>query len=173
MRKLQFAIVRNVLSSLLTKSFNQALTAEEGNALHNLQNMTSKIPLSGAGLASVSMMNRICDTLTGNGNGNSKKKSRLEALAASRDRRIDTDSDSDEDASNTKTRHVRKMSRSWTSAKSEMKEKKAAKNDDNHDKVSDEVVKSVEPDNDNLKVNLSSSSADPGSSSNANTNSRY
>ena len=49
---------RNVLSSLLTKSFNQALTAEEGTALHNLQTMTSRIPLSGSGLGSVSMMTR-------------------------------------------------------------------------------------------------------------------
>ena len=88
---------RNVLSSLLTKSFNQALTAEEGNALHNLQTITNKIPLSGSGLGSVSMMTRICDNVLGNGNGTSKKKSRLEALAASRDRRLETDSDSEEE----------------------------------------------------------------------------
>ena len=91
---------RNVLSSLLTKSFNQALTAEEGNALHNLQTITSKIPLSGSGLGSVSMMTRICDNVLGNGNGTSKKKSRLEALAASRDRRLETDSDSEEEKGN-------------------------------------------------------------------------
>ena len=39
-------------------------------------------------------------------------------------RRLDTDSDSDDDqagASNGKTRPARKMSRSWTSTKSEMK----------------------------------------------------
>ena len=75
------------MSSLLTKSFNQALTAEEGNALITLQTMTHKIPLSGAGLGSVSMMNRIVgDNIFSNNTNNSKKKSRLEALAASRDR---------------------------------------------------------------------------------------
>ena len=71
----------------------------------------------------------------------------------------------------TKTRPPRKMSRSWTSTKTELKEKKAAKSEDNHEEVED-VDKSVEAGHDNSK-NLSSSSNDPGSSSNANTNSRY
>ena len=83
---------RNTLSSLMTRSFTHALTAEEGTALHNLHTMTSKIPLSGSGLGSVSVMNRICgESVPGN-----RKKSRMDALAASRDRRgPDTDTDSD------------------------------------------------------------------------------
>ena len=162
---------RNILSSLLTKSFNQALTAEEGNALYNLQTMTHKIPLSGSGLGSVSMMNRLVGDNVGQ--GGSKKKHRLEALAASRERRLDTDSESEEETS--KVRPVRKMSRSWTSTKNELKEKKSVHSDDLEDNtetfVEDDDVIKVE--RENTKVNLSSSSADPGSSSNANTNSRY
>ena len=164
---------RNILSSLLTKSFNQALTAEEGNALYNLQTMTHKIPLSGSGLGSVSMMNR----LVGDSNvpaAPNKKKYRLEALAASRERRLETDSESEDEAGSSKARPVRKMSRSWTSTKNELKEKNSVMSDDLEDNtetfVEDEDVVKVE--SENAKVNLSSSSADPGSSSNANTNSR-
>ena len=164
---------RNILSSLLTKSFNQALTAEEGNALYNLQTMTHKIPLSGSGLGSVSMMNR----LVGDSNvpaAPNKKKYRLEALAASRERRLETDSESEDEAGSSKARPVRKMSRSWTSTKNELKEKNSVMSDDLEDNtetfVEDDDVVKVE--SENAKVNLSSSSADPGSSSNANTNSR-
>ena len=165
---------RNILSSLLTKSFNQALTAEEGNALYNLQTMTHKIPLSGSGLGSVSMMNR----LVGDNNlpaPTNKKKYRLEALAASRERRLETDSESEDEAGSSKARPVRKMSRSWTSTKNELKEKNSVMSDDLEDNTEtfveeDDVIK-VE--SENTKVNLSSSSADPGSSSNANTNSRF
>ena len=165
---------RNILSSLLTKSFNQALTAEEGNALHNLQTMTHKIPLSGSGLGSVSMMNRLVGDNTVPASSN-KKKYRLEALAASRERRLETDSESENEAGSSKARPVRKMSRSWTSTKNELKEKNSVMSDDLEDNtetfVEDEDVVKVE--SENAKVNLSSSSADPGSSSNANTNSRF
>ena len=166
---------RNILSSLLTKSFNQALTAEEGNALYNLQTMTHKIPLSGTGLGSVSMMNRLVGDNNLPAPSGSKKKSRLEALAASRERRLETtDSESEEETGSNKTRPARKMSRSWTSTKNELKEKNSVMSDDLEDNTEtfveeDDVVK-VE--SESAKVNLSSSSADPGSSSNANTNSR-
>ena len=165
---------RNILSSLLTKSFNQALTAEEGNALYNLQTMTHKIPLSGSGLGSVSMMNRLVGDNTVAAPSN-KKKYRLEALAASRERRLETDSESEEEAGSSKARPVRKMSRSWTSTKNELKEKSSVMSDDLEDNTEtfvedDDVVKVA---SENAKVNLSSSSADPGSSSNANTNSRF
>ena len=165
---------RNILSSLLTKSFNQALTAEEGNALYNLQTMTHKIPLSGSGLGSVSMMNRLVGDNTVAAPSN-KKKYRLEALAASRERRLETDSESEDEAGSSKARPVRKMSRSWTSTKNELKEKNSVMSDDLEDNtetfVEDDDVIKVE--SENAKVNLSSSSADPGSSSNANTNSRF
>eukprot|EP00092_Neocalanus_flemingeri_P034467 GFUD01037478.1.p1 GENE.GFUD01037478.1~~GFUD01037478.1.p1 ORF type:complete len:1402 (+),score=479.73 GFUD01037478.1:84-4289(+) len=163
---------RNTLSSLLTRSFNQALTAEEGTALHNLQTMTNKIPLSGSGLGSVSVINRIC----GESSAGSRKKSRLDALAASRDRRgptTDTDSDEEPGGSNGKARHnIRKMSRSLT-VKNGSKERKIANIDqDNQEFVTanfyDEVEKITTSTN---KVNISSSSADPSSSSAANTNS--
>ena len=165
---------RNILSSLLTKSFNQALTAEEGNALYNLQTMTHKIPLSGSGLGSVSMMNRLVGDSAVPAPAN-KKKHRLEALAASRERRLETDSESEDEAGTSKARPVRKLSRSWTSTKNELKEKNSVMSDDLEDNTEtfveeDDVVK-VE--SENAKVNLSSSSADPGSSSNANTNSRF
>ena len=160
---------RNILSSLLTKSFSQALTAEEGNALYNLQTMTHKIPLSGSGLGSVSMMNRLVGENVG---ANNKKKYRLEALAASRERRLDTDTESEEETASSKVRPARKMSRSWTSTKNELKEKKSVKSGDNTDTfMEDDDALKVEPEN--TKANLSSSSVDPGSSSNANTNSRY
>ena len=166
---------RNILSSLLTKSFNQALTAEEGNALYNLQTMTHKIPLSGTGLGSVSMMNRLVGDNNLPAPSCSKKKSRLEALAASRERRLETDSESEDEAGSSKARPVRKMSRSWTSTKNELKEKSSVMSDDLEDNTEtfvedDDVVKVA---SENAKVNLSSSSADPGSSSNANTNSRF
>ena len=73
-------------------------------------------------------------------------------------------------------RPVRKVSRSWTSTKNELKEKNnSVMSDDLEDNTEtfveeDDVIK-VE--SENAKVNLSSSSADPGSSSNANTNSRF
>ena len=163
---------RNILSSLLTKSFNQALTAEEGNALYNLQTMTHKIPLSGSGLGSVSMMNRLVGDNVGP--PNTKKKHRLEALAASRERRLDTDSESEEEVATSKARPVRKMSRSWTSTKNEVREKKCARSDDQEDNTETYVEEEdvIKAESENAKVNLSSSSADPGSSSNANTNSR-
>jgi len=163
---------RNTLSSLLTRSFNQVLTAEEGTALHNLQTMTSKIPLSGSGLGSVSVMNKICGD---NQNGN-RKKSRMDALAASRERRgpnTDTDSDEEPGGSSSKARHnARKMSRSMN-VKNGSKERKVTNSDqDNQELVTanfyDEVANITTSTN---KVNLSSSSADPGSSSAANTNS--
>lgn len=158
---------RNILSSLLTRSFNQALTAEEGTALHNLQTMTSKIPISGSGLGSVSMMNRICGE---NSSGN-RKKSRLDALAASRDRRgpvTDTDSEEELGGATGKSRHnIRKMSRSLNS-KNSSKERTVA--------CIDEPKQDFPPanffDGEKPKTDLSSStSAEPSSSSAANTNS--
>lgn len=161
---------RNTLSSLLTRSFNQALTAEEGTALHNLQTMTSKIPLSGSGLGSVSVMNRIC----GENSAGNRKKSRMDALAASRDRRgpdTDTDSDEETNGSSNKARHnIRKMSRSFT-VKNGSKERK---NINSAQEDPEFVTANFYDENEkiNTTVNLSSStSADPSSSSAANTNS--
>merc|ERR1719219_386997 len=136
--------------------------------------MTHKIPLSGTGLGSVSMMNRLVGDNNLPAPSCSKKKSRLEALAASRERRLETtDSESEEEAGSNKARPARKLSRSWTSTKNELKEKKCVQSDDQEDNtetyVEEEDVVKVE--SENAKVNLSSSSADPGSSSNANTNS--
>merc|ERR1719219_3191259 len=136
--------------------------------------MTHKIPLSGTGLGSVSMMNRLVGDNNLPAPSCSKKKSRLEALAASRERRLETtDSESEEEAGSNKARPARKMSRSWTSTKNELKEKNSVMSDDLEDNtetfVEDDDVVKVE--SENAKVNLSSSSADPGSSSNANTNS--
>ena len=69
-------------------------------------------------------------------------------------------------AGNSKARPVRKMSRSWTSTKSELKEKKVIRIEDpGAEEGGREVEKS--------KNHLSSSSVDPDSSINANTNSRY
>ena len=74
---------------------------------------------------------------------------------------MDTDSDSEEGTAGVaKARPVRKMSRSWTSTKSELKERGG------------EGPGQGEPAKGDTKAQLSSSSADPGSSSNANTNSR-
>ena len=56
------------------------------------------------------------------------------------------------------------MSRSWTSTKSELKEKKVIRIEDTGEEGDKEPETS--------KHNLSSSSADPNSSINANTNSR-
>ena len=67
-------------------------------------------------------------------------------------------------AGSSKTRPVRRMSRSWTSTKSELKEKKVIRIEDTGEEGDKEPEKS--------KHNLSSSSADPNSSINANTNSR-
>jgi len=161
---------RNTLSSLLTRSFNQALTAEEGTALHNLQTMTSKIPLSGNGLGSVSVMNRICGE---NPSGN-RKKSRMDALAASRDRRgPDTDTDSDEETggSSNKARHnIRKMSRSLAVKNGSKERKNVNSGNENQEFVTANFYD--EGEKINTTINLSSStSAEPSSSSNANTNS--
>ena len=163
---------RNTLSSLMTRSFTHALTAEEGTALHNLHTMTSKIPLSGSGLGSVSVMNRICgESVPGN-----RKKSRMDALAASRDRRgPDTDTDSDEEAggSNNKARHnIRKMSRSLAVKNVSKERKNMNPGSDNQEFVTANFFD--EGEKINTMVNLSSStSAEPSSSSAANTNSRY
>ena len=149
---------RTTLSSLLTRSFNTTLTPEEGTALHTLQTITSKIPLQGAGLTSVSVMNRIC----GGGEGEKgRRKTRLGALQASRERRLEgeeEDTDSEEEVE-TPVRHTRKMSRSLTLRTQEevLVEKR------------EELLKTaVESSNHPL---LSSSSADPSSSSAAGTNS--
>ena len=57
------------------------------------------------------------------------------------------------------------MSKSWTSTKSELKEKKVIRIDDPGADVGDQEAEKS-------KNQLSSSSVDPSSSSNANTNSR-
>ena len=64
------------------------------------------------------------------------------------------------------------MSRSWTSAKTEMKDKKTGVKTEEVEAV--EVGDKSESVNETIDTskNLSSSSNDPGSSSNANTNSR-
>ena len=72
-------------------------------------------------------------------------------------------------AGNSKARPVRKMSKSWTSTKSELKEKKVIRIDDPGAEVGEEGDHEAEK----SKNQLSSSSVDPGSSSNANTNSRW
>ena len=61
------------------------------------------------------------------------------------------------------------MSKSWTSTKSELKEKKVIRIDDPGAEVGEEGDQEAEK----SKNQLSSSSVDPGSSSNANTNSRW
>ena len=60
---------------------------------------------------------------------------------------------------------MRKMSKSWTSTKSELKDKKVIRIDDPGAEVGDQEAEKS-------KNQLSSSSVDPSSSSNANTNSR-
>ena len=72
-------------------------------------------------------------------------------------------------AGNSKARPVRKMSRSWTSTKSELKEKKVIRIED---RGAEEEGEEAEQGPEKSKNTLSSSSADPSSSSNANTNSR-
>ena len=148
---------RTTLSSLLTRSFNTTLTPEEGTALHSLQTITSKIPIQGTGMTSVSVMNRICGEKEGE---KGRRRGRLGALQASRERRLegedgDTDSEEEEGAP---VRHTRKMSRSLTQrTQEEVVEKR------------EELLKTtVEVSNNNL---LSSSSLDPSSSSAAGTNS--
>ena len=148
---------RTTLSSLLTRSFNTTLTPEEGTALHSLQTITSKIPLQGAGLTSVSVMNRIC----GGEGEKGRRKTRLGALQASRERRLEgeeEDTDSEEEVE-TPVRHTRKMSRSLTLRTQEevLVEKR------------EELLKTAAE----ISTHplLSSSSADPSSSSAAGTNS--
>lgn len=161
---------RTVLSTLLTRSFNQALTAEEGTALHNLQTMTSKIPLSGAGLASVSML----VTAASGTAASNRKKSRLEAMAASRERRLegsqsDTDSDGEEAGLGAKQRHNRgKMTRSLTlSSRTEPGGKRGGCQSEQGELGGPE--RGGAGAGEKAAVLSSSTSADPGSSSAANT----
>ena len=49
----------NALSNLLARSFNQKLTAEEGETLFSLQNMPGKIHIRSTDIGSVSVMNKL------------------------------------------------------------------------------------------------------------------
>lgn len=179
---------RTTLSSLLTRSFSQALTPEEGTALHTLQTITDKIPglasTNGGFVGSVSVMNRLCASeIVGVTPGpRERKKSRLDAMAASRERELASDSDSDHEQEEKTKQSVknsakRKAFRSLTNSVTKIEPMKLPQKGEESEQ--EFVTATFQPgpkegegkESTLNRASISSSSVDPSSSSAANTNS--
>ena len=82
----------NALSKLLARSFNQKLTPEEGETLYSLQNLPEKIKINSNDIGSVSVMNRLISTEYHSSN---RRKLRKHPSVSSNDSETDTDADFD------------------------------------------------------------------------------
>ena len=82
----------NALSKLLARSYNQKLTPEEGETLYSLQNLPEKIKINSNDIGSVSVMNRLINTEYHSSN---RRKLRKHPSVNSKDSESDTDADYD------------------------------------------------------------------------------
>ena len=83
----------NALSNLLARSFNEKLTVEEGETLYSLQNLPGKIKIQSNDIASVSIMNRLISEQPPNG----RRKFRKHPSVAGNTDDSETDTDADID----------------------------------------------------------------------------
>ena len=84
----------NALSNLLARSFNEKLTQEEGETLYSLQNLPGKIKIQSNDIASVSVMNRLI-SLEQPSTGRRKFRKHSSIAGNSDDSETDTDADVD------------------------------------------------------------------------------
>ena len=84
----------NALSNLLARSFNEKLTQEEGETLYSLQNLPGKIKIQSNDIASVSVMNRLI-SLEQPSSGRRKFRKHSSIAGNSDDSETDTDADVD------------------------------------------------------------------------------
>ena len=84
----------NALSNLLARSFNEKLTQEEGETLYSLQNLPGKIKIQSNDIASVSVMNRLI-SLEQPTTGRRKFRKHSSVAGNSDDSETDTDADVD------------------------------------------------------------------------------
>jgi RB1-inducible coiled-coil protein 1 len=82
----------NALSNLLARSFNQKLTPEEGETLYSLQNLPGKITIHSNDIASVSVLNRLI-SVEHPSSGRRKLRKHPSAAGNSSDSETDTDAD--------------------------------------------------------------------------------
>ena len=184
----------NALSNLLARSFNQKLTQEEGEALNLLQNLPGKIKIQSNGIASVSIMNRL-SSVENPTCGRRKFRKHPSVAGNSNDSETDTDADVDYRRQNgpTKRRDKSKkaeniLTRSLPLENSVLTLTNSFSDQKNREKYTNTSSKGVEktPDEDNqqdsikdltvrngsignIEHHISSSSADPSTSSGGNT----
>jgi RB1-inducible coiled-coil protein 1 len=84
----------NALSNLLARSFNQKLTQEEGETLYSLQNLPGKIKIHSNDIGSVSIMNRL---ISAEHPTTSRKKFRKHPSVTGNSNDSETDTDADVD----------------------------------------------------------------------------
>ena len=82
----------NALSNLLARSFNQKLTPEEGETLYSLQNLPGKITIHSNDIASVSVLNRLI-SVDHPSSGRRKLRKHPSVAGNSSDSETDTDAD--------------------------------------------------------------------------------